>query len=596
MSEDLLAALTRDHWERANRELIAKLLTELMFEDVLMPERVEGTPGEADFTLAFPGGLELTFSGRLRSLGHWRVAPASVAATRDGVPSALPDASEVVALGAPMVGADATTTAGLIGEVAQTLVSDAYQLARGRPVAELLDRDPLALEGEMRGHPWIVASKGRVGFGADDLAAYSPEAQQPLRLTWLAIDPDVADVRGLDHHATVRDQLGADGWDDLRGRASAAGVDPDAAVYVPVHPWQWQNRILALHAGELARREIVPLGELPPRYLPQQSLRTLVDVDDPTRRYLKLPLSILNTSVYRGLPRERTLAAPALSEWFVGRCDADPFLTDCGLILLGEVASVSVAHPAFSAVAGVPYQHTEMLGAIWRDPVAPHLHPGERAITLAALIHRDPTGASFAAALIERCGIGVGEWVERLHEATLPPLIHVLYRLGATFSPHAQNCMLVLREDRPERLVVKDFVDDAMIAAEPLPELAALPAPVRAALGEGVEGMILSQWVQCGLLVCVHRYLAEILADDLGYPEAAFWAAARASVDAYQERFASELGDRFDLFDLDAPAFVKLCLNRVRLLERGYADAADRPVASAVGWIDNPLAAVVAEP
>jgi siderophore synthetase component len=61
----------------------------------------------------------------------------------------------------------------------------------------------------------------------------------------------------------------------------------------------------------------------------------------------------------------------------------------------------------------------------------------------------------------------------------------------------------------------------------------------------------------------------------------------------YQERFADELADRFALFDLDAPAFVKLCLNRVRLLERGYADDAERPVASAVGWVDNPLALVL---
>ena len=41
---------------------------------------------------------------------------------------------------------------------------------------------------------------------------------------------------------------------------------------------------------------------------------------------------------------------------------------------------------------------------------------------------------------------------------------------------------------------------------------------------------------------------------------------------------------------MDAPAFVKLCLNRVRMLERGYADASARPVAAAAGWIVNPLA------
>ena len=53
---------------------------------------------------------------------------------------------------------------------------------------------------------------------------------------------------------------------------------------------------------------------------------------------------------------------------------------------------MSVAHSAFEAIAGVPYQHTEMLGAIWREPVHGHLRDGERAITMAALIHRDSAG------------------------------------------------------------------------------------------------------------------------------------------------------------------------------------------------------------
>ena len=166
----------------------------------------------------------------------------------------------------------------------------------------------------------------------------------------------------------------------------------------------------------------------------------------------------------------------------------------------------------------------------------------------------------------------------------------MLYRFGATFSPHAQNCLVVLRDDVPVRLVVKDFVDDAMISSEPLPELAGMPADVRAALGEGIEAALLAQWIQSGLLVCVHRYLAEILEQRCGLPERAFWAAAERAVAGYQERFEDELGARFDLFDFEAPAFVKLCLNRVRILGRGYADDAQRPVASASGWIDNPLA------
>ncbi len=591
---ELVAALTRERWEHVNRELIGKLLTELAFEDVIAPAFTELHGGRRAFELALGERLVLRYEGHRRPLGDWRAEPATIAATLDGAGVALPDAADVVAIGAPAVGADAATAAGLVGEVAMTALGDVLGAARGRPAHELLDLAQDDLECELRGHPWIVASKGRLGFGAGDLLAYAPEAAQPVALGWLAASPAIADRRtvdGLTHETVVREQVGEEAFELLRARAAAAGLDPDTASYLPVHPWQWEHRVLTLHAGAIARSQLVALGTLDQRYLPGQSLRTLAEVGRPDRRHLKLALSILNTSVYRGLPRDRTLAAPALTQWLTGLCAADPFLRETGLVMLGEVASVSVAHSAFEAIAGVPYQHTEMLGAIWREPVGAHLRPGERAITMAALIHRDAAGVSFAELLIARSGLDVDAWVRRLHEVTLPPLLHVLYRFGATFSPHAQNCLVVLdAHDVPARLVVKDFVDDAMISSEALPELASMPADVRAALGQGVEAMLLAQWIQCGLLVCVHRYLAEILEERMGYDEGAFWRAAERAVAAYHERFEDDLGLRFDLFDFEAPAFVKLCLNRVRILGRGYDDGPDRPVASASGWIDNPLA------
>ncbi|MGE3141284.1 MAG: IucA/IucC family siderophore biosynthesis protein [Thermoleophilia bacterium] len=593
---ELVATLTPGAWERVNRELVAKLLTELAYEEVVRPAHTDRPDGGRDMTLVL-GDLELSYAAHPRSMGLWRVDPATVEARRGGVPVPLPDADEVVATGAPAIGADPSTTAGLVGEIAATLLSDAMQVATGRPADELLDLDPLLLEGEMRGHPWIVASKGRVGFGADDLVRYSPEARDTIDVEWVAVDRgrvDLHAVPGLEHETVVAEQVGPEGWEELRARTAAGGADPDAVAYVPVHPWQWANRIVTLHAGDLARGRMVALGGLGARYAPQQSIRTLADLDHPDRRYMKLAVSILNTSVHRGIPRARATAAPALTEWFTGICESDPFLRETGLIMLGEVASASVGHPAFEAIPDVPYQHTEMLGAIWRTSVAPLLRPGERAITLAALIHRDPAGVSFAERLIARSGRDVDEWVTALHACSLPPLLHVLYRYGAAFSPHAQNCMVALVDDVPQRLVVKDFVDDAMVSIDPLPELEGMPAGARAAIGQGVESMVLSQWIQSGLLVCVHRYLAEILQDRMGYPESAFWASAERVVAAYQERFAAELGDRFALFDFEAPAFVKLCLNRVRILGRGYSDDPSRPVASAVGWVENPLAPAAA--
>ncbi|MFA4929343.1 MAG: IucA/IucC family protein [Patulibacter sp.] len=619
--QPLLAALTPERWSRANRELLAKLLTELAYEDVIVgiPLAADGEddsgidPGAADhpaadadtgdddppigtdrsFRAVLGEALSVTYRARRRSLGVWRVDPASLRWTLDGREVDEIDVAEVVALGAPAIGASPETTSGLVQELSSTVLADAYGLAVGQPASALVDLDADQLEGEMRGHPWIVANKGRMGFAASDLLRYAPEAQPTVEIPWLAVRrerADTATIGQLDLDRVLAEQVGTTGADELHERARKAGIDPDEAWFLPVHPWQLDERILTLHAGDIARRDLAVLGTLERRYRPQISIRTLTDAADPTRRAIKLPLSILNTSVHRGLPREATLAAPALSAWFAGMIDADPFLRERGLVLLREVAAISVAHRSFSRISGVPYQHTEMLGALWRDPLAPRLEPGERAFTLAALLHRDAAGVSFAEQLVARSGLDARSWVDRFHDVVLPPLLHVLYRFGATFSPHAQNCLLIVRDGVPARLVVKDVADDAIITADPLPELATMPDDVRRALGHGVESTIASQWIQSGLLVCVLRYVAEILADRMGLDEEAFWASARDAVAAYQERFEDELGPRFDLFDFEAPAFVKLCLNRVRILGRGYADDPERPIAAALGFVENPLA------
>lgn len=574
-----------EQWARANRELIAKMITEFQYEEIIAPAVSES----GALSLALPGAT-LTGQAVRRALGWWRVLPSSLAVEGGGP---LPDAVDVFTAVLTAAGAEAATVAGAVAELSSTLLIDARQLATARPAAELADLEPVLAEAELTGHPWIVANKGRVGFGADDLQAYPPEARADVRLLWLAASPAVADavaVDGLDPHAVVRQQVGDAEFASLRERAQLGGLDPDTCVYLPVHPWQWAHRILPLHAAQLARGELVFLGEGPARYRPQLAIRTMTDLDDPSRRYLKLPLSILNTSVYRGLPRERTLAAPALTSWLSSVVDGDSFLQETGLILLGEVAGVSVAHPTYSSLPGVPYQYTELLGAIWREPVQPYLRDGEQAVSLAALLHVDPSGGSFTEELVARSGLTAAAWVERLHAAVLPPLLHVLYKYGAMFSPHGQNCMIVHRDGVPTRLVVKDFVDDLAICSESIPEHAGLTPSVRAALADVIlDGKTLRKYLQNGLLICVYRYLAEICADRLDVAEQEFWRSARTVLTAYQNRFHGELSDRFTMFDLESPTFPKLCLNRLRLFERGYADDPERPVISAKGSVPNPL-------
>ena len=155
-------------------------------------------------------------------------------------------------------------------------------------------------------------------------------------------------------------------------------LDPDQYHWLPVHDWQWANVIVPLFSGDISRKLIVVLGRAPDRYVPQQSIRTFTNISAPEKHHVKLPMSILNTLVYRGLPGERTVIAPRVTAWILSIRDQDSFLRDdCRLVLLGEVASVHCAHPHYVRLLDAPYQYAEMLGCIWRQSLIAQITPEE---------------------------------------------------------------------------------------------------------------------------------------------------------------------------------------------------------------------------
>ncbi|MFE9256827.1 IucA/IucC family protein [Streptomyces sp. NPDC006879] len=575
------AELNRSTWDRAARKLLAKMIGEFAYEGVISP-RPAAEPGH--WTLVLDDGTLLGFAAARGSYDSWRVLPDSLST---GDPFAFLVAAR------RLLDLDGATLGHLIRELNHTLAADT-RLERTALTADLLAELGYAeLEGHQTGHPWIVPNKGRLGFSASDTAAWAPEARTQVRLPWLAARTSIAEYRGVGALADPRRlysrELDPATRDLFDRHLRDLDLDPGGYHYLPVHPWQWDQVVLPLFAGSLASRELVPLPADQDLRLPQQSVRTFLNTSRPERHTVKLPLSVLNTLVWRGLPTERTLAAPAVTAWVHAVRDGDPFLREtCRVILLGEVASVTVAHPVYDRLPEVPYQYRELLGAIWREPLLDQLGPGERARTLACLLQVDRRGRALAEELVTRSGLTGVAWLRRLFAALLPPLLHFLYRYGTVFSPHGENTIVVFDEhDTPARLAVKDFVDDINISSEPLPEHESVPEEVRAVLLTEPPAF-LTQFIHSGLFVGVFRYLAPLFEDRLGVPERDFWAMVRAEIIHYQSGFP-ELKDRFELFDLLAPRIERLCLNRNRLHADGYRDQPRRPHAAVRGTVPNPL-------
>jgi siderophore synthetase component len=571
----------RTAWRQAGALIVHKMLGELSYEGMLEPT-VDGDT----CLLALPGGVTYRFRARRGAFESWFVEPDS--ATRDGEPAWDPRVLVVDAR--QPLGLTGLRLADVLSELTATVANEAARIDNAPTAAELTTMDYNEADGHLTGHPRLVLNKGRVGFSARDREQYAPEAGAGFPLRWFGVHRDHASFRCVDElteSQLLAEELG-DQVDEFLGRLST----PDDYVLVPVHPWQADEIIGTLYAGELAEGTVVPLGESRDTYLPHQTVRTLANLSRPDRRDVKTAVSVRNTLVYRGLAQAATLAAPAVTTWLRTLSAADPLLhKEYRFELLGEVASVSVKHPLLGHIAELPYRFHETLGALWREPLRNRVGPGERALSFAALPYRGPDGEAVITRLIRESGVDPREWLSTWLDLFLTPLLHWLLRYGVGFCPHGQNLILITDErGRPLRAAIKDFAQGVDLLDEELPEYAALAPEANADMLRWAPHL-LAQSLFSSVFAGQLRFLAEILLDDLDFPRADLWAAVREIVRRYRDDHP-ESAVRFDACQLFAPDVERVTLNREHLAGQGF-DKIDRDDEFDVrfGRARNPLAA-----
>ncbi|MGG1687799.1 IucA/IucC family protein [Pseudalkalibacillus sp. NRS-1564] len=587
---ELDTVLTKQNWTLVNTNLLAKMISEFMYEDMISPQLVQEKDSYTIYELRVSDKKSYSFHAIPRQFDSYDVDCKSIRILDNG------NEVEVSAVGflldiKPLIGMSSETTAHLIKEISQTLIADAHLLNKRVSSDKLITEDYANLEGYMTGHPWITYNKGRIGFGYDDYLAYAPEHQNEVTLSWIGVSRHISSFQSIEKFTfekLVNYELSDQDRSTFHNILEKKIDDPNQYFMMPVHEWQWKNILVQNFAEEIANQTIIPLGQSSDRYLPQQSIRTFVNKSNPNKHHVKLPMSILNTLVYRGLPAERTLIAPKITEFIKGIYDKDSFLKDeCRVILPGEIASINVNHSYYNQLENAPYQYKEMLGVIFRESIYTYLEDGEQAITLAALLYEDHDGKPYVKSLIEKSGMSTEEWMTQFFDVTMKPLLHYLYQYGTVFSPHGQNTILVLKDSKPSRLAIKDFVDDVNISDQPFEELNYLTEELKDVLrSEPPEG--LTQFIFTGLFICHLRYLSSILVNGELMEEQNFWEKLAESILSYQSRFP-QLKKRFELFDFFKPTFTKLCLNRNRMVDEGYSVGEDRPHASEFGEVRNAL-------
>ncbi|WJM09255.1 IucA/IucC family protein [Paenibacillus sp. PK1-4R] len=482
------------------------------------------------------------------------------------------------------------------------------------------DRHYDALESHMTdGHLYHPSYKSRLGFSLKDNLAYGPEFNTEVALVWVAVKKEFAQTAVsagysseelVGQHLTVEDalrfhqilqqqgrgdmneksQAGADGYPidtEVRGtirgsvgktnHETAHGKDSEAVcgpgsetgkvgeigsdagdryVFIPVHPWQWEHQLESVYARQLMDGDIVYLGPSSSPYRAQQSIRSLSNRVNPEAPYIKLALSITNTSSTRILAQHTTQNAPLISDWLNELVREDELLQQAQFGILKEIMGLSFRYEQLPATQyGRAYG---TLGAIWRENVSVHLKQGETAWPLNALMLVQPDGVPFIQDAVERHG--VEKWSEALVRTVTLPIIHLLYAHGIALESHAQNIILVLEDDLPKRILIKDlhdgvrYVPDQLLHPERAPKLNPEPETHRkfnrySFIYAGDVSEVRDYTYDAFFFICMTD-IALVL-EKFGLSEAAFWHLCAGVIVDYQKQHP-EYAERFVAFDLFA--------------------------------------------
>ncbi|MGW1732779.1 IucA/IucC family protein [Streptomyces sp. NPDC001999] len=584
---DAVAHLTPAHWATANRQLVRKALAEFAHERLLTPEPLGGDryAVRSDDT-----ATEYRFGARRFALDHWQVDAASVTRHRHGQELPL-DALEFFIEMRETLGLSAEILPVYLEEISSTLAGTAYKLTK-EPVtsAELVAAGFQAIEtGMTEGHPCFVANNGRLGFGVDEYRAYAPEAASGIRLIWLAARRDRATFTagaGLDYSTLIDGELGEETRARFAATMTGLGLDLDDYLLIPVHPWQWWNKLAVTFAGELAQRHLVCLGEGDDSYLAQQSIRTFFNTSNPDKHYVKTALSVLNMGFMRGLSAAYMEATPAINDWLAGLIERDEVLRAAGFSIIRERAAIGYHHRAYEAATAKGSPYLKMLAALWRESPVPGLAAGERVATMASLVHTDHEGNSVAGALIAESGLAPAAWLRRYLDAYLVPVLHSFYAYDLVYMPHGENVILVVEDGVVTRTVFKDIAEEIAV----MDPDAVLPPQVERIRAEVPDDMKLLS-VLTDVFDCFFRFLAAGLATESILDEDTFWRTVAECVSGYQESMP-QLADKFKQYDMFTDEFALSCLNRLQLRNnKQMVDLTDPSGAlQLIGTLRNPIA------
>lgn len=569
------------NWEIANRNLIAKTIGELYYEEIF--SNVIHETGNGTYVLRINNDTAYHFEAYE---GIWcdLVIQADTLRRHDGQPL---EAAVFFKETQHLTKMSDITLANFLEEMFRTLYCDQALLQKPVPVEVLYQSDSLGIEAHLNGHPKLILNKGRIGWSPDDLSAFAPENSRAVKFFRVAIKKELLNVscqQGQLFEEVVSADLSDGEVNFFQKLCNDNHVDYHSYYIIPVHPWQWENKIRFFYQKDISCKNIIFLGRAGDCYKPHISIRTFSNCSNRQLCDIKLPISILNTSCVRGIPARYISIAAEISKGIESIIKQDDVFTTAGTECLKDMAAFSYVPSEYEGIKDAPYRYQELLGAIWRESGATKLKKNEKCLMTGSLSYLDSSGHSFVGLLIDKSTLSIEQWLEQYFSRVVVPLYHLQSRYGIGLVAHGQNTLLKLCDDVPTGLIIKDFQGDLRFNIKlPLETRQHFSANVLSKIDFLPSEHIIHDLIT-GHFVSVLRFISQALFISHQFQEVNFYQLLGSVIAAYEEQYPTQT----DTPSLLTSTFERVLLNKVRF-EIGYQDSVQRPKPQLGSLLVNPL-------
>jgi siderophore synthetase component len=306
------------------------------------------------------------------------------------------------------------------------------------------------------GHPYHPFAKTKVGFSTEDILRYTTEFRPKVIILLAAVRKKTMCMETTQSKFVFSDWFSEhypSAWNLWLNELEKKNLNQKDYIPFPVHPWQAANIVKDLFADHIKANDIILFDNVGIDASPTSSFRTLAPIENWHAPYIKLPIGIYASGVFRALSVNSIKNTPKITQIMKNILLKENTIAE-RLAILPEVCGLYL-----NSVEDDKARHFTV---IFRENVINYLSKEEIAVVVSALFEKSlESNTSLFIELIKLAGClnyqDALNYFNQYVDLVLGSYLDLYLIYGIALEGHQQNTLAIFQNGHIKRFIARDF-------------------------------------------------------------------------------------------------------------------------------------------